>query len=110
MQIDESLIRSVVAQVLAEVGRGANVAPKSSASRYGIFHDVNEAVTAARHAFEQLRLTPYSRPAVAEIDSRRKNFFERKNELFLTIQSNSARRRSRKRLSGSCRANWSACW
>lgn len=54
MQINESLIRSVVAQVLAEVGRGANVAPKSSAGRYGIFHDVNEAVTAARHAFEQL--------------------------------------------------------
>ncbi len=54
MQINESLIRSVVAQVLAEVGRGANVAPKSSAGRYGIFHDVNEAVIAARHAFEQL--------------------------------------------------------
>ncbi|MGI8982790.1 MAG: aldehyde dehydrogenase family protein [Pirellulaceae bacterium] len=54
MQINESLIRSVVAQVLAEVGRGANVAPKSSAGRHGIFHDVNEAVTAARHAFEQL--------------------------------------------------------
>jgi len=54
MQINESLIRSVVAQVLAEVGRGANVAPKSSSGRYGIFHDVNEAVTAARHAFEQL--------------------------------------------------------
>ncbi|MBC7854179.1 MAG: aldehyde dehydrogenase, partial [Pirellulaceae bacterium] len=54
MQINESLIRSVVAQVLAEVGRGANAAPKSPAGRYGIFHDVNEAVTAARHAFEQL--------------------------------------------------------
>src|SRR5687768_2575020 len=55
MQINESLIRSVVPQVLAELGRGANVAPKSSAGRHGIFHDVNEAVTAARHAFEQLR-------------------------------------------------------
>jgi aldehyde dehydrogenase len=54
MQINESLIRSVVAQVLAEVGRGANVAPKSSAGRFGIFTCVNEAVTAARHAFEQL--------------------------------------------------------
>ena len=43
MQINESLIRSVVAQVLAEVGRGANVAPKSSAGRYGIFTCVNEA-------------------------------------------------------------------
>ncbi|MCE9528382.1 MAG: aldehyde dehydrogenase family protein, partial [Planctomycetales bacterium] len=54
MQINESLIRSVVAQVLAEVGRGANVAPKSSAGRFGIFTCVNEAVTAARQAFEQL--------------------------------------------------------
>ncbi|MFN0018211.1 MAG: aldehyde dehydrogenase family protein [Pirellulaceae bacterium] len=54
MQINESLIRSVVAQVLAEVGRGAPVAPKSSAGRFGIFTCVNEAVTAARQAFEQL--------------------------------------------------------
>ena len=54
MQINESLIRSVVAQVLAEVGRGANVAPKCSSGRFGIFTCVNEAVTAARHAFEQL--------------------------------------------------------
>src|SRR5688572_2245167 len=54
MQLNESLIRSVVAQVLAEVGRGASAAPKSAAGRHGIFGDVNEAVTAARHAFEQL--------------------------------------------------------
>ena len=54
MQINESLIRSVVAQVLAEVGRGAPVAPKSSTGRHGIFTCVNEAVTAARQAFEEL--------------------------------------------------------
>ena len=50
---NRSGISGLMRQVLAEVGRGANVAPKSSAGRYGIFHDVNEAVTAARHAFEQ---------------------------------------------------------
>lgn len=54
MQISESLIRSVVAQVLAEVGRAAPVAPKSYAGRHGIFTDANEAVAAAREAFEQL--------------------------------------------------------
>lgn len=54
MQINESLIRSVVAQVLAEVGRGAHAAPKSSTGRHGIFTCVNEAVTAARQAFEEL--------------------------------------------------------
>lgn len=54
MQINESLIRSVVAQVLAEVGRGAHAAPKSSTGRHGIFTCVNEAVIAARQAFEEL--------------------------------------------------------
>src|SRR5690606_17933787 len=55
---DENLIRSVVAQVLAEVGpmppsRSAGSA--KSGGRYGIFHDANSAVAAARTAFEQLR-------------------------------------------------------
>src|SRR5262245_57919251 len=54
MQINESLIRSVVAQVLAEVGRGAHAAPKSHTGKHGIFTCVNEAVTAARQAFEEL--------------------------------------------------------
>jgi acyl-CoA reductase-like NAD-dependent aldehyde dehydrogenase len=57
MQISESLIRSVVAQVLAEVGRsnGAPVVAKSLAGRNGIFTCPDEAVAAARDAFEQLQ-------------------------------------------------------
>ena len=54
MQINEALIRDVVAQVLAEVGRKAHVAGASLTGRHGIFHDANEAVAAAREAFEQL--------------------------------------------------------
>src|SRR5213080_3492601 len=57
MQLNESLIRSVVAQVLAEVGRsnGAPVAAKSFAGRNGVFICPEEAVAAARDAFEQLQ-------------------------------------------------------
>jgi aldehyde dehydrogenase len=59
MQINESIIRSVVAQVLAEVQRGgANGAPvsgKSFAGRNGVFTCPDEAVKAARDAFEQLQ-------------------------------------------------------
>jgi aldehyde dehydrogenase len=57
MQINESLIRSVVAQVLSEVNRsgGAPVAGKSFAGRHGVFTCPNEAVAAARDAFEQLQ-------------------------------------------------------
>ena len=54
MQINETLIRSVVAQVLAEVGRAPMVAGKSFAGRNGVFTCANEAVAAARDAFEQL--------------------------------------------------------
>src|SRR6266478_558075 len=56
MQINESLIRSVVAQVLAEVGRsnGAPVAAKSFAGRNGVFTCVDEAVAAATQAFDEL--------------------------------------------------------
>src|SRR5213080_76968 len=57
MQLNESLIRSVVAQVLAEVGRsnGAPVAGRSFAGRNGVFMCPDEAVAAARDAFEQLQ-------------------------------------------------------
>jgi aldehyde dehydrogenase len=57
MQINEALIRSVVAQVLSEVSRtnGAPVAPKSFAGKNGIFTCPNEAVTAAHEAFDQLQ-------------------------------------------------------
>jgi aldehyde dehydrogenase len=58
MQINETLIRNVVAQVLAEVSRGgtngAPVAPRSFAGRNGIFTCPDEAVAAAREAFERL--------------------------------------------------------
>jgi aldehyde dehydrogenase len=55
MQINEDIIKSVVAQVLAEVTRNGHAAPKSYAGRHGIFHSVDEAVKAARAAFEQLQ-------------------------------------------------------
>src|SRR6187402_3298186 len=56
MQINESIIRSVVAQVLAEVSRasGAPVTGKSYSGRNGVFTCPDEAVAAARDAFEQL--------------------------------------------------------
>jgi len=55
MQLNEELIRSVVTQVLAEVGRAPRVSGGNGfAGRRGIFACVNEAVAAARHAFEQL--------------------------------------------------------
>ena len=55
MQIDEALIRSVVAQVLAEVGRIPPVSSASYEGRHGIFTDANEAIAAAADAYEQLR-------------------------------------------------------
>jgi aldehyde dehydrogenase len=54
MKLDENLIRSVVAQVLAEVGRVQPVSGKGYAGRHGIFHSVDEATAAAREAFERL--------------------------------------------------------
>ena len=54
MQISETMIRDVVAQVLAEVNRGAHSVPRSHVGRHGQFTDVNDAVAAARAAFEQL--------------------------------------------------------
>jgi aldehyde dehydrogenase len=54
MQINESVIRDVGAQVLAEVGQASMVSSKGYSGRHGIFTDVDEAVAAARDAFEQL--------------------------------------------------------
>ncbi len=54
MQVSEELIRSVVAQVLAEVGRAPHVSSNGYTGRHGVFTDVEEAVSAARQAFEQL--------------------------------------------------------
>ena len=55
MQVNEDLIRSVVSKVLAEVnGAAAGGRGGSFAGRQGIFNDVDEAVAAAREAFEHL--------------------------------------------------------
>lgn len=54
LQINEELIRNVVAQVLAEVGPPPEVSSASYAGRHGVFHDAKEAIAAARDAFEQL--------------------------------------------------------
>ncbi len=76
MQFDENLIRSVVAQVMAEVGpipelkSGTNgsAAPASAVGRHGVFTDVDEAVAAARQAFEEFsRFTMEQRRRVISI-------------------------------------------
>jgi len=54
MQFDESFIRNVVSQVLAEVGQAPPVSGGSYAGRNGVFHDADEAVAAAQDAYEQL--------------------------------------------------------
>jgi aldehyde dehydrogenase len=64
MQVDESLVRNVVQQVLARLGKDAAVPPSSNGSyqgRFGQFTGVDEAVAAAREAFERL-----SRASMAE--------------------------------------------
>ncbi|MFG0289875.1 MAG: aldehyde dehydrogenase family protein [Rhodopirellula sp. JB044] len=62
MQLDESIIRNVVAAVLSEVGpmpAGSNAPLQpnvpAGAGRNGVFTDVNEAVAAAKAAHQQLR-------------------------------------------------------
>src|SRR5688572_18816292 len=55
MQATEQIIKSVVEQVLKQLGPGAHSSNGRGASgRNGVFHDVNEAVAAATEAFEQL--------------------------------------------------------
>jgi aldehyde dehydrogenase len=75
MQINETLIRSVVEQVIQQVRHSASPASNTTASpisnsstgprgHSGLFDDVDSAVSAARQAFEQLQNRP--------IDDRRK--------------------------------------
>jgi aldehyde dehydrogenase len=66
MQVDEALVRSVVEQVVARLGAGGNGRPAAGADghglpsgggyqgRFGLFSDVDQAVAAAREAFERL--------------------------------------------------------
>jgi len=58
MQVDETLIRNVVQQVLARIGSNGQVpaahAARSTQGRFGMFTDVDEAVAAAREAFDRL--------------------------------------------------------
>jgi aldehyde dehydrogenase len=56
MHVDETLIRNVVEQVLGRLqGNGNGAAPaRGNQGRFGLFTNVDEAVAAARDAFEQL--------------------------------------------------------
>ena len=58
MQVNETLIRSVVEQVIGRLGsNGAGVpvvAPSGYQGRFGLFHCVDEAVAAAKEAFDEL--------------------------------------------------------
>lgn len=56
MQVDEALIRNVVEEVISRLGNGAPAGQIGSGyrGRFGLFTDPNEAVAAAREAFEQL--------------------------------------------------------
>ncbi len=65
MQVSETLIRTVVEQVLQQVRQGTPTMPATNPptsslqyGRYGLFLSVEDAVTAARKAFEQLRDRP----------------------------------------------------
>lgn len=62
MQISEELIRSVVSQVLQEVRSTHQSSPAAAANpqvgRHGLFSCAQQAVAAARRAFEQLRTRP----------------------------------------------------
>jgi aldehyde dehydrogenase len=64
MQLNEDFIRSVVSQVLTEVRQqgqlGSSQANSANphAGRFGLFDQVDEAVAAARAAFEQLQQRP----------------------------------------------------
>jgi aldehyde dehydrogenase len=57
MQVDETIIRNVVQEVLSRMGgngEGTPVIGKGYRGRLGQFTDVNEAVAAAREAYEEL--------------------------------------------------------
>ena len=75
MQINEDLIRNVVQQVLAEVGSpppvGDNQPFSSASARFGVFTSADDAVAAARQAFETLSQRPVSDRELAIEEIRR---------------------------------------
>ena len=67
MQVSESLVRSVVEEVLSRLNGKVYAAGGSYQGRFGLFTDVDEAVAAAREAFERLsRLTLADRRRVID--------------------------------------------
>ncbi len=54
MQATEELIRTVVQQVLSQLGPRTNGAPRTFSGRHGVFTCVDEAVSAATQAFDEL--------------------------------------------------------
>ncbi len=56
MHVDETVVRTVVEQVLARLGNNGAGAPVGGGyqGRFGMFTDANEAVAAAREAYERL--------------------------------------------------------
>ncbi|MBN1591467.1 MAG: aldehyde dehydrogenase EutE [Pirellulales bacterium] len=70
MQVDQTLIENVVRQVLDRLdttGASSPVSGNGRPRRYGLFTDANEAVAAARDAFEQLsRITLEGRKRIIE--------------------------------------------
>ena len=60
MSINEQLIREVVTQVLAEVERNGTGESSNYSGKFGVFNDANQAVVAARQAFDQLSERPVS--------------------------------------------------
>lgn len=54
MNVDESLVRNVVEQVLSRLGGNGAPASGGYQGRFGLFTDVDQAVAAAREAFDRL--------------------------------------------------------
>ena len=72
MQVDEALVRNVVEQVLSRMGNNGFAGPVSGKpahrGRHGLFDSVDEAVAAAREAYEELsQITLEGRSKIIDI-------------------------------------------